>query len=119
LVITEIDVEALANTCIRQLIAVAEESRVQLSSSFPKGNHTIRADLISLRRVLMNLLSNGIKFTGSGGRVTVSGGALGDLYALEVKDTGSGMSQGELEALFQKFSQGKLGRKYPAGTGLG
>jgi PAS domain S-box-containing protein len=116
---TEVDVAALSNTCIQQLSASAESAGVRLTSHFAESDHTIVADSISLRRVLMNLLSNAMKFTGSRGNVTVSGHMLGNTYTLEVKDTGAGMPQEDLEALFQKYSQGQLGKKYSDGTGLG
>jgi two-component system, sensor histidine kinase and response regulator len=116
---TAVDVMALANTCIDQLTAIAEGSGGQLTSSFPEGNHTISADLIALRRVLMNLLSNGIKFTGAGGHVTVSGSTLGNFYVLEIKDTGAGIPKADVDKLFQKYSQGAQGKRYKAGTGLG
>lgn len=117
--LTKVDVAELTNTCISQLTALAERSGIKLTSTFIEGNHTILADAVALRRVLMNLLSNGMKFTGSGGSVSVIGRSHGSTYFLEVKDTGFGMPQSDLEALFQKYSQGKLGRKYEAGTGLG
>lgn len=119
LVLSEVDIAAQAESCLKQLSATAEGSGIKLIPDFRDGNHTIRADAVAIRRILMNLLSNALKFTGTNGSVIISGREDGDSYLIEVKDTGVGMPQADLESLFEKYSQGKLGRKYQAGTGLG
>jgi signal transduction histidine kinase/CheY-like chemotaxis protein len=80
---------------------------------------TIRADLTRVRQVLFNLLSNASKFTENGAvslRVSRDSGQLVFLVA----DTGIGMSPGQLEGLFQPFTQADASttRRY-GGTGLG
>jgi signal transduction histidine kinase len=77
------------------------------------------ADSKAVRQIALNLISNGLKFTPAGGRVTVStmdapgGGAL-----LAVSDTGTGISAEELRRLSRAFEQGEAGKKQK-GTGLG
>lgn len=79
----------------------------------------IRADEKRLRQVLINLLSNAIKFTDSG-RVTfrVSFAAAGKIR-FEVQDTGIGISQENLQAIFQPFEQVNDPKRQSEGTGLG
>jgi signal transduction histidine kinase/DNA-binding response OmpR family regulator/PAS domain-containing protein len=80
-------------------------------------------DVTRLRQILVNLLTNGIKFTERGGIVvTVTGDKLADEYLLSfaVKDTGIGIPQDKLSKLFRSFSQvdASTTRRY-GGTGLG
>jgi PAS domain S-box-containing protein len=91
----------------------------------------ISADESKLRQVLMNLLSNALKFTESG-QVTVSVGVQQEDRTAEVdedrssvrlvfavEDTGAGIAPDELKILFNAFSQTETGRKSQQGTGLG
>jgi len=78
-----------------------------------------------LRQVLVNLIGNAIKFTGKHGKVSLRAEILSDAqgqatFALEVQDTGIGISREDAEKLFQPFSQvdSANNRKY-GGTGLG
>jgi signal transduction histidine kinase len=74
-----------------------------------------------VRQIVINLLSNSIKFTGTGGQVIVST-ALTDAHdvVLRVRDTGSGMSEHELKAALEPFRQIATTARWGAsGTGLG
>ncbi|OYU68517.1 MAG: hybrid sensor histidine kinase/response regulator, partial [Burkholderiales bacterium PBB5] len=63
------------------------------------------ADPVRLRQVLLNLLSNGIKYNQSGGRVTVSAEADGSWIKLRVQDTGRGLTPSQLRHLFEPFNR--------------
>ncbi|MDO9002428.1 MAG: ATP-binding protein [Aquabacterium sp.] len=78
-------------------------------------------DPARFKQVLYNYLSNAIKFTPSGGRVTVSARAEGpDRFRLEVEDTGIGIAPEDLPRLFVDFQQLDAGHnKLHQGTGLG
>jgi signal transduction histidine kinase/FixJ family two-component response regulator len=81
--------------------------------------HRICTDEAKLRQVLMNLVSNAIKFTSTGQvnlRATVD---RDDELQFEVEDTGIGIASAELKKLFQPFVQTASGRKAQEGTGLG
>ena len=79
-----------------------------------------RADAEKLRQVLLNLVSNAIKFTERGGRVEVACAAAGDRVAVRVRDTGIGIPADQLERIFEPFVQvhATLTRTHE-GTGLG
>jgi two-component system cell cycle sensor histidine kinase/response regulator CckA len=115
----QINIAVLAESCIRQMDGVAQESGIRFQSNFPDDKFEISADAIAVGRVLRNLISNAMKFTRSGGQISISGRDAGDSYELTVADTGAGIPKEDLHLLFQRFSQGKLGKKYSAGTGLG
>lgn len=119
LIFSPVNISVLAAACIRQLTGVAEKSGVQFQSNFPDEEYEISANSIAIERVLRNLISNAMKFTPEGGRISVSGREVEDSYIITVEDTGAGIPEEDLNLLFQRFSQGKLGKKYSAGTGLG
>ncbi|WP_017741881.1 PAS domain-containing protein [Scytonema hofmannii] len=88
----------------------------QLASELPVG---IRADEKRLRQVLINLLSNAIKFTDTGSvTFTISYTSEGKIR-FEVRDTGVGILQDKLQAIFLPFEQVGDNRRQTEGTGLG
>ncbi|MCP5054252.1 MAG: response regulator, partial [bacterium] len=90
--------------------------------TLPGVPESIHNDSDRIKQVLLNLLSNALKFTPDGGKVTVSVSfdPDKDMIIISVKDTGIGISGEETESIFRPFSQvmGKTGKK-PKGTGLG
>ena len=81
---------------------------------------TVRADREKLQQILLNLLTNAIKFTPSGGSVTVGATAEGGHIVLTVFDTGPGIPADRLETIFDPFVQGDRALNRPnEGVGLG
>lgn len=106
----------------------ARQKAIQLKYQAPQGLPTISADRAKTRQVLLNLLSNSIKFTPDGGRVEV-GARLCTIgvhslatpaVEIRVSDTGIGIPKAEREQVFEAFYQvdGSSTRNY-GGTGLG
>lgn len=82
----------------------------------------VRTDEAKLRQILVNLLSNGVKFTAQGGialRVEHRPTAQGVRLHFAVEDTGAGISAEEIETLFDPFVQTATSWQSPEGTGLG
>ncbi|MBL8345655.1 MAG: PAS domain-containing protein [Rubrivivax sp.] len=79
----------------------------------------VLGDETRLRQVLLNLLSNGIKYNRAGGEVHVDAVAAGALVHLRVRDSGRGIEPAQLAGLFQPFN--RLGAEHEAieGTGIG
>ena len=71
-----------------------------------------------LRQIVINLLSNAIKFTDEG-EVAVCAGQEGEDLVIEVSDTGAGIPEEELGAIFEEFQQVKGSDPKREGTGLG
>jgi PAS domain S-box-containing protein len=86
------------------------------SPELPIGIH---ADEKRLRQVLINLLSNAIKFTDEGSVTFIVSFATEGKLRFEIRDTGSGIAQEQLQAIFQPFEQVGDRRRHTEGTGLG
>ncbi len=100
----------------------AQKFKVTLAADLDADLPSIHADLDLLRRVVMNLITNALKFTPEGGTVTVRAAREGaDSVRLAVTDTGCGIPKEKLKYMFTKFFQvdetKTLARK--KGTGLG
>jgi PAS domain S-box-containing protein len=118
--IHEVDMEALVVETLGQLEGQAQERRVQLHHSIPEGLATVETDRAKLKQVIINLVGNALKFS-AGGTVTVVVEAVdGRPGAIAVKDTGIGIPEDRLKAIFEAFQQadGSTTRQY-GGTGLG
>jgi len=127
--ITDFDLMATVESAAGLMVSKAREKSIDIAMYVdPQARGVYRGDPTRLRQVLLNLLSNGIKFTESGGvalQVTVkSGSAPGPQGKIslhfEVTDTGIGMVENVRERMFQKFSQAdsSVTRRF-GGTGLG
>ena len=83
----------------------------------------VTLDLSKIKQVMNNLVGNAIKFTPEGGQIFLRSVALNaDQLRLTVQDTGVGISQEDLEKVFNKFEQvkdRKVGTKGERGSGLG
>jgi two-component system cell cycle sensor histidine kinase PleC len=99
----------------------AREKQQQLSINVAPNTPMLYADERALKQILINLVSNAVKFTPEGGRITViaSRAASGD-FQLMVEDDGPGVSPEKLDKIFTPFSQ--VDNRYDrqaGGTGLG
>jgi two-component system cell cycle sensor histidine kinase PleC len=118
----ELNLNKIATTSMRFVKPRANEASIQLVEEIPTEQIIIIADPKRLKQALLNLLSNSVKFTPSGGKVTLSL----TLYVVKrqvciiVTDTGIGMSDQVIPKALSPFGQvdNKLNRKY-TGTGLG
>jgi signal transduction histidine kinase len=99
----------------------ANNARVIIRTSLATVLPPIVADARSVRQILLNLLSNSIKFTAAGGQVIVSTALTdGNEAVLRVRDTGIGMSEKEIETALEPFRQIETSaRGGSGGTGLG
>jgi len=78
----------------------------------------IDADQRWLHQVITNLLTNALKFTAAGGRVTVEAGPTGSKAVLTVTDTGTGIPADELPRIFDRFWRGRQAMQL-SGSGIG
>jgi signal transduction histidine kinase/ActR/RegA family two-component response regulator len=79
----------------------------------------VYADELRLKQVVLNLMTNAIKFTGDGGSVVVRATRSGAEVHITVTDTGRGVPAEDRERIFESFQQGGRGPSQEEGTGLG
>jgi signal transduction histidine kinase len=110
--------EAVAE-CIRMVEVLGAKRGISLDL-LPAPNIDVLADRRALRQILINVLSNAVKFSPVGGRVEISWSAAGDRCALAIWDQGCGMPPEVLKDLGKPFVQAEhaYSRQYQ-GTGLG
>jgi signal transduction histidine kinase/ActR/RegA family two-component response regulator len=92
---------------------------IELAVEVGDGVDQIYADELRLKQVLLNLVTNAVKFTGDGGTVTVRALRDGDAIDITVTDTGIGVPEEDRERIFESFQQGGRGSSREEGTGLG
>ncbi len=100
--------------------AAAEAAGLSLVVAVPDDLPRLRGDALRLRQILGGLLSNAVKFTPAGGRITLAAEAGPAGLVIRVADTGIGVPEAERERMFEPFTQAdsSLTRRH-AGSGLG
>jgi signal transduction histidine kinase len=104
----------------RMMRETAERGGLRLALEPTGPLPRIRADARRLRQVLLNLVTNAVKFTPPGGRITLAARHDPEGLTIEVRDTGIGIAASDIERVFEPFTQldSQLARRYP-GAGLG
>ncbi len=95
-------------------LVAAKGHRLQVSE--PPDRVPIEADPDRLRQVLVNLLTNAVKYTNPGGRISVVVALEGERVAVRVKDTGQGLTKHELGRIFDLFTRAD---RSESGFGIG
>ncbi len=116
-----VDVASLVRTVTRLIGARAEEAGLALESVLPDAPPLIFCDRLKLKQILLNLVSNAIKFTHPGGKITITVTADTEVgLIIAVKDSGIGIAEADIPRVLQPFVQvdNALSRAHN-GTGLG
>lgn len=115
-----VDLHSVAERTARLFAANLSKAQVTLDIAIPAGFPPLRADPVRLGQILINLVSNAIKFTPPGGRVTIAAATGSDSLAIRVADTGVGMSETEAARALEPFVQiDNAFDRTRGGTGLG
>ena len=117
LALARVDLDALVREVVSVYEDVAEEKRIDLRTTIDEGL-SVTGDRDRLRQVLANLVDNAIKYTPSGGRVTVSAAADGESIRIKVADTGIGIAAHDLPRIWERLYRGDHSRA-ERGLGLG
>jgi PAS domain S-box-containing protein len=113
-----VEVGAVVGAAMEALRRDAEAKGVALDIVLEPGAAVVNGDPVRLAQVVANLVSNAIKFTPAGGRVTVELSRSDNQVVIRVRDTGAGIEAGLLPHVFDRFRQGQHGRG-AGGLGLG
>lgn len=114
----DVDVAGLVKTVLAELEVLSHDRKVEVSAIIPDNLGRARWDGQRISQVIMNLMTNALKFTPAGGkvRVTLCGGD--DHLRLCVADSGPGIPAGQQHKVFEPFWQGN-GMREQGGSGLG
>lgn len=122
---TELQLEPVdAARIIGEAVAIVSEraagARVKVTTASGTACPEIEADPLRLRQVMLNLITNAVKFTPAGGEVEVSTAVVGDELRIAVRDTGMGMAPEDIPQALAPFAQvGAHHTRHHEGTGLG
>jgi signal transduction histidine kinase/PAS domain-containing protein len=121
LAFANVSLNELTQQCVGIMQPHASRARIIIRTSLTPGLPQVVADERSLRQIVLNLLSNSIRFTGPGGQVIVSTVFADNGEAvLRVRDTGVGMSEKDIAAAMEPFRQAATSGSWGSGgTGLG
>ncbi len=120
LMLEDVDLAQSLTECERMLSLQAQTKGVKLTSRLPKGIGEIAADGRALRQIVINLISNAIKFTDAGGAVIIDAARHGNEVTISISDTGIGIAPEKMAIIGRPFTQvqNDLNRNYE-GSGLG
>ncbi len=115
-----VDMAAVIREQVAFLLPRAESESIRLEIDVPEILPLILANRQNMDEVMSNLITNAIKYSPGGGRVTVSASAENEYLCIRVQDTGLGIRPEDLNLIFQQFYRVKDEKtRYINGTGLG
>jgi PAS domain S-box-containing protein len=114
-------IDKIAEEVIKEVALMASNKSINLSFVLKgKASTSIKTDSLIVKEVMTNLISNAIKYTPDGGKVTLSVLPRKDQIVVEVKDTGWGIPKYSQEQIFSKFFRAQnIVQRETTGTGLG
>jgi signal transduction histidine kinase len=117
--LTDFDLPTAIDNALTLVRERAVRRGITLGSKLDDRLGMIRGDKRKLKQVLLNLLSNALKFTPEGGRIDLHAALNEGLVEVSVADTGVGIAPEDQEAVFEEFRQVGTADKKVEGTGLG
>ena len=116
---SEFDLPTAIDNALTLVRERASRRGIALEQTIDARLGPVRADERKVKQVLLNLLSNALKFTPEGGRVDVRAGIADGYAEISVTDTGVGIAPEDHDAVFEEFRQVGSAEKKSEGTGLG
>ena len=116
-----VEIMPIIESCVLIIAAKAKEKDVSVTADIHPKTPDLYADPLRVKQILINILSNAVKFTPPRGRVQLIAEPDGpDLVKISITDTGYGLSPNEIEVALRPFGQVDAGfNKRHEGTGLG
>jgi len=109
----------LLKECLKTIQQRADAKNIKLVTDMNDDLPYIKADKTKMKQVILNLLSNGVKFTANNGKITIRA-YVDKEFVIEVQDTGIGIAKEDLKRIAQRFAQiENIYTKKNRGTGLG
>ena len=114
----EFDLRFVLQNAVSLVRERATRQGITLSLDLAPRIGMIEADERRVKQILFNLLSNALKFTPAGGRVTLAAASVDDAIQISIRDTGIGIPLEDQDRIFEEFQQAGPGKAIE-GTGLG
>ncbi|HEY9773399.1 MAG TPA: ATP-binding protein [Planktothrix sp.] len=116
-----LDIRTTAEYSVRSVNMMAKDRQIELTLNFADGLPLVNINQESIERVIINLLTNAIKYTPVGGKIEINGTHLTDTseVRIDVKDNGIGIPEDCLEHIFDRFYRVERKVHTIKGTGLG
>ena len=116
---TTFPLRPLLDGCAAMLRERAAAHAITVDVSVDDDVDLVHADELRLKQVVLNLMSNAVKFTEDGGSVRLEARCRPGAVEIIVSDTGVGIPEADRERIFESFQQGGRGSSHEEGTGLG
>ena len=118
--LSEFDLRSVIKESIETQRQFAATKSLEMKTTLPETELLVRADREKIEIVLTNLLDNAIKFTRPNGSIEVAVRPQGGMVAVSITDTGTGIPEGEIERIFERFYQVESHlTRHHGGMGLG
>ena len=115
-----VELDVLVENIVVGARPMAERKNIELSTQVPTPAPTLFADSEALEKILVNLVGNSLKFTESGGKISVGAEAVPEGVEVFVRDTGIGLATDQLGRVFDRFAQvDASATRMHEGTGIG
>jgi signal transduction histidine kinase len=116
----ELDLASVVGNAFEMVLPEATGKGIEMELVVEPGSIPMCGDLARLEQVVSNILSNAIKFTRKGGKVSVDVAVVGEQAEIRVMDTGEGISPDVLPHIFERYRQGDSSvNQRESGLGLG
>ncbi len=99
------DLAEVIGSIVASTKQLAKSEGIELSSQIESAPIVVSCDVEKIERIMLNLISNAIKFTSSGGSIKTSAWKKGERLFVSVEDTGSGIEEKQLDRIFDRFNQ--------------
>ena len=116
---SSIDLRSVLEDAAAMLRERAVSQGVDLSLDVADDIDVVHSDVLRLKQIVLNLMTNAVKFTGAGGSVVVRARRRGADFEITVTDSGIGVPEADRQRIFESFQQGGRGSSREEGTGLG
>lgn len=113
-----VDLGKILTVAISTAQSMLNKKPIEIRNTVPAELPTIRADEQRIRQIMLNILSNAVKYTEKG-HIEIRANANGKEIIIAVEDTGLGIAQEDQPAVFEAFKQTSSGLRKGGGTGLG
>jgi cell cycle sensor histidine kinase DivJ len=107
------------SSALRLTRVQADSAKIGLRGALPPQPIEVTADRRAIKQIVLNLVSNALKFTPTGGQVNVVAREIGGQFEIIVADTGVGISAADVERLGRPYEQAGGSEQRSQGTGLG